>query len=448
LNKFDKEIRELLYDAEMPVSSTLWDKIEQRIDTKPDKPKYWMVFLLTAIAIPALYISIVTVSKNDGISTDKATAIHLDKYSNTNHTGLRNTYNNTAFISENISNIDDSNVTENRSLVAEKETEQTPLFAHISDVNQSVEKENALLQNFNDEIFYDKPVKSVLLKFGSINKLAPIESLISFGIESNMDSGDKRPFIQRLFSPATACPRFSNKIKGLYSWVDYSSAYSKQTLSSNNSELDDNIRLRDASERSAYSFSTSLGMGFIHTSGWFIESGLTYDQINTQFHQREENVIGTEEIIRTSKDEDGTITGTYTEIIPIIGYNEIKHINKLTQIEVPLLFGYEIPIRPSLNFSVKAGPNFNLSSRSSGRVLDLDGNPIYFGDNSDVDLHKDNFGIGYIAGAHFIKDIDNSFSVNFGFSYKSYGETQYDENPISSSFTKYGFSTGIRYRFL
>lgn len=441
----------MLYDAEMPVSSTLWDKIEQRIDTKPDKPKYWMIFLLAAIAIPALYLSSIGTHKNITISESN------DSYTantTTNKKPLQQRTNNLYEVKNNNSYLSDNRTTNTPSSPsASKVTEAagSDLMAQISITKQEIGSVNNSLfatNGIDKEPVYDSPLKSVLLKFGSVDKPATIESLKSKNIESSSDSGDERPFIQRLFSPATRCPRFSNKLKGLYGWADYTSAYAKQNLSNNNSEYDGYINLRNSSERSVYSFSTSIGMGYIHASGWFLESGLTYDQINTQFHQTEENIIGTDEIIRTTKDENGNITDTYTEIIPIIGYNEIKHINKLTQIEVPLLIGYEMPVSPSINVSVKAGPNFNISSQSSGRVLDFEGNPIYFGDDSGANLYRNRLGIGYVAGAHIIKNITDKFAINLGVTYKSYGETQYETNPLSQSFSKYGLSSGIRYRFL
>ncbi len=443
----------MLYDAEMPVSSTLWDKIEQRIDTKPDKPKYWMIYLLTAIAIPAMYmsVSVTNVDKNKIIISESANTY---TYNSTNSTKGQNRNQLQSINSENINYTLNKKPERNASRITDEilplSQSKSSFNSQFSEVkNQGTLSHNkSIFKSDDEQIIYDNPIESVLLKFGSIKELSRIELIKSKSIESTLDSGDERPLIQRLFSPANRCPRFSNKLKGLYVWADYTSAYTSQSLSANTTEYDTYINSRNSSETSIYSFSSSLGLGFIHTSGWFVESGLTYDQINTQFHQTEENIIGTEEIIRTSKDENGNVTGTYTEVIPIIGYNEIRHINKLTQMDIPLLVGYELPVSPKLNISLKAGPNFNISSHSSGRVLDIDGNPIYFGDDSGSNLYSDKFGIGYIAGAHVIKNINDRLSLNLGVTYRSYTDRQHATIPVRQSFTKYGLSTGVRYRFL
>jgi len=431
----------------MPVSSTLWDKIENRIDTKPDKPKYWMLFLLVAVAVPAIFVSLSDktsqlqtkeiVENMSSTTANKSQANYNSKLANqviedskqesTNEREIstnNNSYTRTARKSNSILNLNNTSAQNN------------PI--------QNIENKEIFS---NEDIIYDEPLESVLLKFGYIEEL-PMLDAANKVLSSNTDNGDERPFIQRLFSVGTPCPKFSRKLKGLYAWTNYSSAYVHQSLSAENGEYGDIISRRQDSESNAYSFSTSLGLGYIHASGWFVESGLTYDQINTRFHQIEENIIGTEEIIRTSKDEQGNVTGTYTEVIPIIGYNEIKHTNKLTQIEIPLLFGYELPVRPGLNLSVKAGPNFNLSSNSSGRVLDIDGNPIFFGEDTNNNLYRNKFGVGYIAGAHIVKDLSEKLSFDIGITYKSYGDTQDSSNPITESFNKYGLSTGFKYRFL
>ena len=432
----------------MPVSSTLWDKIENRIDTKPDKPKYWMLFLLFAVAIPALFVSL----------SDKPEQIKPTKLAeNSSYTlaskGQVNYNLSSSSTSQNkISQNQESSLNKETSVSTISDTKFTQEFISNQEKLRTSNTQNHHNEHaeifLDDDVIYDDPLESVLLKFGYIDELPLLETANKVLLKSNNDHGDERPFIQRLFSAGTECPKFSSKLKGLYAWTNFNSAYVNQSFSSNNGQLGDYIARRKDSESATYSFSTSLGLGYINASGWFIESGITYDQINTRFSLTEESIIGTEEIIRTSKDENGNITGTYTETITITGTNEIRHTNKLTQIEIPLLFGYELPVRPGLSLSVKAGPNFNLSSSSSGRIIDEEGNPIFFGDISNVNLYRDNFGVGYLAGASIVKNISDKVSFDIGVTYKSYGDMQDISNPIIQSVTKYGISTGLKYRLL
>ena len=429
----------------MPVSSTLWDKIETRIDTKPDKPKYWMLFLLVAVAAPALFVSL---SERPVLPESKP---YVDNIITNPEINNKKVINHSTQIANHTLQEQAVSFQKEDKIINTKNNNTVQILSDNVRTREASYSEKLNIEfsdnTLNSENIYDEPLESVLLKFGYIDKLPNLTQSNRVLLSKN-DNGDERPFIQRLFSAGTQCPKFSHKLKGLYAWTNYTSAYVDQSLSADSGELGEYISKRENSENSLYSFSTSLGLGYIHASGWFVESGLTYDQINTRFHQIEEDIIGTEEIIRTSKDEDGNITGTFTEIIPIIGFNEIRHTNKITQIEVPLLIGYELPVSPGLSLNLKAGPNFNLSSNSAGRILDIEGNPIFFGDNTNVNLYRDKFGVGYIAGAHLVKNLSNKLSFDIGMTYKSYGDTQDSSNPIIQSFSKYGLSSGLRYRFL
>lgn len=437
MKNFDKEIRELLHDAEMSVSSGLWDKIEHRIETRPDKPKYWMFFFLLMASIPAFYTAI-------NFGSNKATK------ADTSELYLFN--NNTT---PSINSFSKSSNNQSFSALRLESTQLSLSSIDISESNLSTKTSPNVLTitqktNKNTAEIYDQPLESILLKFGSIDELEVISNIESDYLKSNTNPVDKRPLIQRLFVPGTPCPKFKRKLKGIYAWADVNSSYADQSFSNKTSspELESYSNLRASSEKSIYSFSASIGFGYAIPSGWFVESGITYDQINTQFQLLEENVIGTEEVIRNTRDSDGNITGTVSEIVPIIGTNNIRHNNRIKQYEVPLLVGYEMPLTPGLYLSIKGGPNFNLSSSGSGRFLDVEGNPISFGDGTNNNTYKQNLGIGYLIGGQISKDITDNISLNLGMTYKSYGDIQNEFSPLSQSITKYGLSTGIKYRFL
>ena len=427
----------------MSVSSGLWDKIEQRIETKPDKPKYWMLFFLLITAIPAVY-TLMNISDKKSQNTNAAEhAFNISTTPSKPSIATTKNYTQRSITSE----------TRNQSIGQVDASNFTSVNREIRSTNYNTTTNkifNDAPINVRTEIVYDQPLQSVLLKFGSIDQLELISNINLDHIESNTNPVDKRPFIQRLFVPGTPCPRFKRKLRGLYAWADFNSAYADQSFSNKTStiEFDSYSTLRATSEKSTYSFSTSIGLGYALPSGWFIESGIAYDQINTQFHLTEENVIGTEEIIINTRDSDGNITGTITETVPIIGTNEIRHNNRIKQYELPLLVGYEMPITPGLYLSVKGGPNFNLSSSGSGRVLDLEGNPISFGDDTNSQIYRQNLGVGYLIGGHISKDITDNISLNLGLTYKSYGDILNESSPLSQNITKYGLSTGIKYKFL
>ena len=448
MKQFDKELRDLLYDAEMPVSNTLWDNIEKRIDTKPEKPKYWMVFMLTVLVLPILLvINSNNPSKSDFIKSTEIVNHTKQQFAYNKQIQTKNlkpTQNEFLTINSNNSDIQISN--NSTSHIGEKIniTTKENIQAYQSRTFSSIASEQ--IGSESSTIEKKDNINSVLLKFGTIAHPQAID-LIS--IQSvNSEYGDERPLIKRLFSAGTKCPSFKRNLKGLYLWSDVTSSYAAQSLSSKQGELSEYINARNESEHSLYSYSFSTGLGYIHPSGLFMEVGLTYDKINMKFHNKEEHIIGTEEIIHIIRDQDGIEVGTETEIRPIIGYNEIVNHNTFTQVELPLLLGFEMPVTPTFSLAVKAGPNFNLSSQNEGRIMNVEGSPFYYGDNSETKIYKDKLGVGYIAGVNLVKNLNHNMSLNMGLSVKSYDQFNNDNNPLKNSFIKYGLSTGIRYRFL
>ena len=60
MNIFDNNLKKKLQDAELPVSEGIWENIEAQIPVKQDKPKYWMLFLVTLFALPFLIYPLTT----------------------------------------------------------------------------------------------------------------------------------------------------------------------------------------------------------------------------------------------------------------------------------------------------------------------------------------------------------------------------------------------------
>ena len=85
MNKFDKNIKKKLYNADMHVSEGLWASIESQIPVKKERPKYWLLFLLSAIAIP---IYVITLHHGNFGQNDKETTIaKISEEARTNQLG-------------------------------------------------------------------------------------------------------------------------------------------------------------------------------------------------------------------------------------------------------------------------------------------------------------------------------------------------------------------------
>jgi len=443
LNNFDEKLRELLFDAEMPVSPNVWDKIEARIETKPERPKYWLVFMVVSLAIPAMLLfnytnsdAVDTVTMNESRTIDTQVNLKSDKTIKNMQKQL---------ISADVNQTEEFTETTTTSIF--QKSSSTISLAQNSINNKRINTPLLTKPVVNLKTTVDKNVSeasemnSVLLKFG---KLKDVQSLNQNRKVARIQSSSELPIIDKLFATKTKCPTFSRKLKGIYAWSDYTSSYPIQSLSNATSDIQPLINKRSESEKSMYSFSTGVGLGYISPTGFLIETGIVYNQVNIKFNIVEEDIIGHTRV--TYENVDGTIDSV--DLIPHIGLTEIQHTNKFKQFDIPVQVGYEMPILPNLRINVKAGVNVNLSSNSYGRILGANGDPFFYGhDSNEPSLYKSKFGIGYLGGVNLLTDLSDKLSIRAGLNMKYYNNINNKENVIYQSITQVGLSAGLRYRF-
>ena len=205
-------------------------------------------------------------------------------------------------------------------------------------------------------------------------------------------------------------------------------------------------------ESSALSYSTTLGLGYRFDNGLIAETGLGIDRINIDFHKpgddevRYTTVITIDTMITPTND---TITSIDTTTIRIDGTDPVFAINQFTQIDIPLVVGFEFPLSDKLRLALKGGVLVNIRSTNSGRMLGLNDEPLEYGSNSknDNQYFKTNIGFSYTGGLNLEADLSESFSVYGGLNVRYYPNSfSLNDNPVQQSYSKMGLMAGLKYR--
>lgn len=446
----------MLQDAEMPVSDNIWEKIEQRIDTKPEKPKYWMLFMLLSIALPSAYLAYQSLNV-DGVKIGadspivnlaelgKSDSNAVSTYPKSDLILSTNNESTVAIAEQNIS----LNTNAPSSVTLNKSNLNTYNSSEIAVASSSQTLLTKELDEFiTEENIYDEPygLNSVLVKWGRIEPLAVIKRTSIAYFDNGLEEKDPSLF-DGLFSAKPKCPKFKNNIKGIYAWIDYTSAIPFQNLSVANSEYKEYVNQRTATETPMYSFHTGLGLGYVSPSGFLVEAGLVYDQINVKFSYNIPTVEVSTETFEIF-DEAGNLIDWEESTVSRPGFYEIKHRNKFEQFDIPLLIGYEMPINPKFRMSVKGGVNMNITSSNQGRVLTTNNGDLTYGSDSDHQLYKTKFGLGYLGSVNLLTSINDRLSLSAGLNIKYYNNINADDNVVYHSISKVGLSTGVQYRIL
>lgn len=435
MNKFDKNIRKKLVDAEMSVSEGIWEAIEARIIPKKDNSRYWFFFLLPFLFLPALLVY-----QFNGTTIKKLPLLHELEHLDS---GDMNP----------IASIDVKKKAFGFKLSPFQEKVKPVVYSEdlvfseqLTDLNNSA----ALLSGHSSasreaSSLYQSPLP--LLKSSQLTSLSSDDTDSGGGIRNNFHT-------LSLFSNKTGsdCPSFEVYHPGFYLYAQHSSDIPFQSLSAKNAEFVEYIQKRKNTESSAYSFSTTLGIGYMFDNGIVAESGLSLDRINMKFHHLDQNAIKNSTVITIDTmilNDIDTIIQTDTMIVQQTGINEVTTYNSFTQIDIPLVLGYEFPISERFRLSLKGGVMINIRSSNKGNMLGLNDFPIAYGSNSNNDnaYFKTNIGFSYTGGLNLEADINESFSLYAGVNIRYYPNSfSLPANQVNEEYTKLGLMTGIKYR--
>jgi hypothetical protein len=236
----------------------------------------------------------------------------------------------------------------------------------------------------------------------------------------------------------------NNKSLDLYMSHDIVS----RKFTSDNASLQNIVSMREESEKPLYSFSVGARFGYNISYRWNIHTGFNYTQLNDRFNyidpesNQEREITIKDYIYENGKIVDSIIT---TETVVIPGTVKIQSKNKYRSYDIPLIGRYTILANKHLSFSATIGTFVNLSHSSSGKIIDVNGNPM---DLKQGRVNKTQLGLSSYTGLslayHLAGDLDFIFEPHARI---YFNDISRDSNPINQSQNIYGVATGLRYKF-
>ena len=181
----------------------------------------------------------------------------------------------------------------------------------------------------------------------------------------------------------------------------FSPDYANQMLEYKSEDFKEHAQLRTDTEKPYYSFNTGIRVNFLTEFDWAIRTGIVYTQINEILETQYTEIV-------TTLDAHGNVIGT-TE-----GTREVNIRNKYKMIDIPVIFGYEVPMK-KFDLNVNGGVYMNLMSKQSGAFFSpIEDRVVYFteGHPDDYDIFKNNIGLSIFMGLGFNFDLTSAFNAD------------------------------------
>lgn len=490
MKTFDKNIKKKLYNAEMPVSDGIWASIESQIPVKKEKPKLWFLFLLCAAAVP-LYI----ITQNHGTELNSeliaeneveilASGLSSEKESRSLQSILQNentiltekiSNNNSNNLSSNSVNSQNNGVNTNFPKPRTKEQETSNFTLNSKDKTQSLieisnlDSKSLKIDNYKSIPNSNKKLKFVYNPFNSkVNKtsknglklieksrtyraadqVAKVSTVAlrkySKGIKINNEDRllacGERMYDEK--SSVASCPSFEGYYSGIYFYAEANSGYTIQHLNALSPDYNDLVARRVTEEHSAIAMSFTAGIGKQWKNGFVAETGFNYDRLKIDFGlDRTRTIVDTYECVN---DQGEVVQKSDTTLV---SGNENMLSNSFTQVNVPLVLGYEMYLSERFSILGKAGVLVNLNSRNEGQVMDQEGNLVsYNSENVATSMFKTNLGLSYTSSLLMEGIINRNLSAYAGLSANFYPSNfSLIDNPIKQTYTRLGLTTGLKY---
>ena len=423
MKNFDEKIREKLFDAELPVAEHLWAGIESQIVKNDGRHHLWLFFFLLLCVVP-LSLFYIAYGKEDLSISDSNITAYWDE--------LDHDINGVASFQEYASQKPlktINNLTQN-SIIHNSDYEIDLSF-------QIVSGNKSKFESINDKILNKSPY---------LTSVDNPKSLITNELQP-----DRLSAMKLLKKQETQCPSFKPGWPGMYSYFNSTLSMPVQLLSAPNSEFDNYLAQRRATESALPSYSFEIGLGMEFKNGLFLQGGLMYDQINIKFLQVEEDVINnkTSIVIDTLFNTEGEVLSISrdTTVVQEIGVREVVATNTFKQIDIPVWLGYKYALSNKSDISLSAGMIFNISSRSKGYMIDDQGNALFYSNQDNEQFYKNRLGLSFASSILYHQELDERFSVHAGLNMRYYGaKLNLEENPVNQKFIRLGLTAGINFR--
>ncbi|MBK9149773.1 MAG: hypothetical protein IPM26_01775 [Saprospiraceae bacterium] len=478
MNPIDKIFRERLRHHHMEVPDHLWEQIEAGLPVRSNKTG--IVLAAMALFIVAVFVSLIGIemlsynTENLGKNTafrsgiedltpgfagqkpvseaqlmagamvnkDIPTEAEEKRLAQTEVSGLKDSQNQKAEIQKDRTEITAQYINPGASagiILSGQNNNQREGF------NNAIEQNEDENPDIHTSVHHSYSGSDILLP--SIGPLFP-ESQYSGLIKNGLLPGVKFNTIQQ------NCPSFNLFPGGLFAEVFYSSDIYQRHLEGD-SRYQGYIAQRAQSEKSIYSYSAGLRVGYQFTNDFSARSGLEVKWINERFDyiDPESNqtrlVTIKDYVYQNGKIVDSIIT---QEVVIIPGAVKYSIHNTLRSIDIPLLLTFNVWKKGRFTGAITAGPVINVHTYQKGMLLSplMDGNTITLSDNDTegVRVFKSMTGLS-MAGMISLQYKINSgldLIVEPGFRAQLNSITM-DNFPVQQRFTSMNLSTGVRYNF-
>ncbi len=212
--------------------------------------------------------------------------------------------------------------------------------------------------------------------------------------------------------------------------------------------LQDYRMLRQNSEEVLEAIQAGLQLHYELPFGLYFRTGLNYSRINEKFERsftltENDSIIGIQEIYIDANGDSSTVTGPIP-LTRITSYKKRTY-NSLTMLDIPLIAGYRIGAE-RWAFLVEGGAHFNLSLKSEGNIIAMDGETLIDLAAEDQQVFKTSLGLNYHLGLGVDYNITPQLSVgakaSFRFIPKDFTIDRYH---LEQRYTLIGINLGLRY---
>ncbi len=463
----------------MDVSDGMWASIESQIPMKKERPKLWLLFLLLAFSAPFLMYTLDGPSATEGIAQNSTftgsspTLTFADYQQNDNFTATKGQQNS---LSSNTSSSGSTNknFTKSKNNLAQGQSHRlthsglrnnltTDYLTELSSSNtQGISSTTSKKLKFLNNPFAQSVKKGdkgnfklieksrIFNKSGSINRVTTLAA--NFYTSGVCVNHDKRlaEYGQRFDiggASAAACPSFEKYYSGFYAFAEVTNSIAFQKLSSENPSLSAHVAERIMNEKSAYSYSASIGVGKKWNNGIIVETGLNYDRINinseTYGQEGSRRMLILIDSVMTSTGWVTTIDTTFIQT-----EDKVDKFNKFTQFNFPVSIGYEYEINDRFSLIGKSGVLFNISSSNSGTLKNESGESfVYNSEVPEANYFKTNLGLSFNTNLLLKGNITPLLSAYGGLRVNFYPSSfSLSTNPIDQTYTKTGLTAGVMYR--
>lgn len=152
--------------------------------------------------------------------------------------------------------------------------------------------------------------------------------------------------------------------------LSYSQDWMQRSLYPKAVDFEGYAQLRNTAEAFQSAHTAALRLSLISASGITLRGGIQVTRFSESFaHTTEQKELR----FLPRRDASGNVIGTDT-VFQVIRTN-YNHLNRFKMVDIPLTIGYEFPWGKA-NFSLHAGPVFNMAFYQQGRFLAEDGERI------------------------------------------------------------------------